>query len=101
MDILRIRKILENKESELKKRIYSISLADASNSSIPSDKSFELEQVKKIQEAIERIDLGDYGFCASCDSEIAEDLLLREPEADYCEHCEADEYQETSRDSVD
>lgn len=97
MDILHIRKILETKENELKKRIYSLSLAQASDINTPSDKFLELKQVKKVREAIERIDAGDYGTCASCDAEIPVEKLLKEPETDFCAHCEADEYHETSK----
>jgi len=47
----------------------------------------ERKLIKKIDEAIERIDTGDYGFCEVCGVEIGVERLEARPTADLCIDC--------------
>lgn len=43
--------------------------------------------IKKIEEAINRVDSGDYGYCESCGVEIGVQRLEARPTADLCIDC--------------
>jgi DnaK suppressor protein len=47
----------------------------------------ERKLIKKIDEAIERIDTGDYGYCDSCGVEIGIERLEARPTAELCIDC--------------
>lgn len=47
----------------------------------------ESKLVKKIDEALERIDSGDYGFCEVCGVEIGVERLEARPTAELCIDC--------------
>jgi len=47
----------------------------------------ERKLIKKIDEAIERIDTGDYGFCEVCGVEIGVERLEARPTAELCIDC--------------
>ena len=47
----------------------------------------ETLQVERINEALERIEVGDYGTCAVCGEEIPEARLAAVPETDRCAEC--------------
>lgn len=47
----------------------------------------ERKLIKKIDEAIERIDTGDYGYCEVCGVEIGVERLEARPTADLCIDC--------------
>jgi DnaK suppressor protein len=47
----------------------------------------ELKLVKKIEEAIERIDQNDYGYCTDCGAEIGIGRLEARPTATQCIDC--------------
>lgn len=87
MDTLRLKKVLENKESDCKKKLYALSRT------IHDQKISDIEHrsLEKIREAIDRIDMGDYGICASCDATISDMRLEHQPEADYCDSCDDEE----------
>jgi DnaK suppressor protein len=41
-----------------------------------------------VEEALDRLDAGDYGICLACDEAIAEKRLLALPWARYCVTCQ-------------
>ena len=47
----------------------------------------ERKLIKKIDESIERIDAGDYGFCEVCGVEIGVERLEARPTAELCIDC--------------
>ena len=47
----------------------------------------ERKLIKKIEETIERIDKGDYGYCAACGVEIGIKRLEARPTATLCIDC--------------
>ncbi len=47
----------------------------------------ERKLIKKIDEAISRIDADDYGFCESCGEEIGVQRLEARPTATLCIDC--------------
>jgi DnaK suppressor protein len=47
----------------------------------------ERKLIKKIDEAIERIDNGDYGYCDNCGVEIGLERLEARPTAELCIDC--------------
>ena len=47
----------------------------------------ERKLIKKIDEAIERIDTGDYGYCEVCGVEIGVERLEARPTAELCIDC--------------
>jgi DnaK suppressor protein len=49
---------------------------------------FEYMQLRQIQEALDRLQLGDYGICLSCDTAIAPKRLKALPWAKYCVTCQ-------------
>jgi len=58
-------------------------------------------QLRLVEEALDRLDAGDYGICLACDQPIAEKRLRALPWARYCVACqehtglELDAYRET------
>lgn len=44
-------------------------------------------QLVRIEAALERIDNGEYGFCAACDEEIARPRLELDPSNPFCVTC--------------
>ena len=49
---------------------------------------FEYLQLRQIQQALDRLQLGEYGICLSCDGPIASKRLQALPWAKYCVHCQ-------------
>ncbi len=47
----------------------------------------ESKLIKKINEALERIDSGDYGYCRTCGVEIGVQRLEARPTAELCVDC--------------
>lgn len=54
----------------------------------------ERDKVQRIQEALERIEEGDYGICESCEAEIAEGRLVALPFSRMCVNCQAEHEKE-------
>jgi len=62
--------------------------------SLESDRNFELrirdrerKLIAKMREAIQRIDDGTYGICASCGCDISEKRLIARPVTTQCIEC--------------
>ena len=49
---------------------------------------YEYMQLRQIQEALDRLQLGDYGICLSCDQAIPTKRLQALPWAKYCVRCQ-------------
>lgn len=48
----------------------------------------DYHQLRLVEEALDRLDTGDYGICVACDEPIAEKRLLALPWARYCVTCQ-------------
>lgn len=48
----------------------------------------DYRQLRMVEEALDRLDSGDYGVCLACDEPIAEKRLRALPWARYCVKCE-------------
>jgi len=66
--------------------------------SLESDRNFELrirdrerKLIMKIQEALERIDEGEFGICESCGEEIGEARLRARPVTTLCIDCKTEQ----------
>jgi len=51
-------------------------------------KSRGKDELRLIDEAIKRIDQGEYGTCAECEGKIAKKRLLVQPYSILCIHCQ-------------
>lgn len=105
MSTAKIRETLLNKRAELLLRVERTSKhlyqRDKPISSIFSEQSVEMEsreliyrldgegkeEIRKIDKALTRLDLGTYKFCGSCGEEIAKDRLEALPYTDKCIDC--------------
>ncbi len=82
-------------------------LADSLDiASMESSRDFQLRirdrervLIRKIKEALRRIDEGEYGYCVVCGNEIAEKRLMARPVATHCIDCktEAEQLERRSR----
>lgn len=66
--------------------------------SLESDRNFELrirdrerKLINKIREALERLDLDEYGICESCGEEIGEARLRARPVTTLCIECKTEQ----------
>jgi DnaK suppressor protein len=59
------------------------------------------ETLTRIEEALVRLDAGDYGSCAECDGEISEPRLRALPFAVRCQPCQQRHEQEQARQRSD
>jgi DnaK suppressor protein len=48
----------------------------------------DYNQLRLVEEALDRLDTGDYGVCLACDEPIAEKRLRALPWARYCVTCQ-------------
>ena len=48
----------------------------------------DYRQLRLVEEALDRLDAGDYGICLACDEPIAEKRLRALPWARYCVACQ-------------
>ena len=55
------------------------------------------ETLLRVREALQRLDAGEYGYCAECGGEIAEGRLRALPFAVRCRECEESQEQQTAR----
>ena len=69
-----------------------------------SDRSFELrirdrerKLINKIQEALKRIDMGEFGVCEECGEEIGEARLNVRPVTTLCINCKMEAEQKERR----
>lgn len=66
--------------------------------SLESDRNFELrirdrerKLIKKIREALERLDDGQFGLCESCEEEISVERLRARPVTTLCIDCKTEQ----------
>ncbi len=102
------RQILQNQLNELLREAgKTMSEMTSEKSNLPditdlataeSDRNFELrirdrerKLIKKIQEALERIDDGTFGTCEVCEEEIGEARLRARPVTTYCIDCKTEQ----------
>ncbi|AJF05547.1 MAG: RNA polymerase-binding protein DksA [Geoalkalibacter sp.] len=102
------RQILQNQLNELLREAgKTMSEMTSEKSNLPditdlataeSDRNFELrirdrerKLIKKIQEALERIDDGSFGICEVCEEEIGEARLRARPVTTYCIDCKTEQ----------
>ena len=64
-----------------------MSLAESSLSFVGQIRERESKLLSRIEEALKRIEQGDYGECASCGEEIGVKRLLARPVARLCITC--------------
>lgn len=48
----------------------------------------DYEKLRMVEEALDRLESGEYGICLSCDEAIAPRRLKAIPWAKYCVHCQ-------------
>jgi DnaK suppressor protein len=96
------RKLLEKRDdalSGLGESVNSVAraecVAEDDQAQISHDESISLginrldyAQLRLVEEALERIDSGDYGACLSCEEPIAPKRLRALPWARYCIRCQ-------------
>lgn len=103
-----IRQQLETKRQEVLQRVSDIQ-KDLHNEDNPVEKDFEEQAVqleneevlnaldaegratlRKIEQALQRIDAGNYGICAVCDTRIPIERLRVMPYTELCVDCAAE-----------
>jgi DnaK suppressor protein len=112
-----LKKMLENRRRELQAEVQGkmrgvreegswggklnevLDAVESAEADIQEDIEFALVQMKsetlnKVNDALNRLERGDYGFCYECGEEIAEKRLRALPFAVRCKDCE--EARETS-----
>lgn len=75
---------------------YSYHMADMASDSYDRELSFniaseEQEILYEIDDALKRIDEGEYGLCLDCDKKIPAKRLTALPYAKYCIQCQSKE----------
>ena len=60
-------------------------------------RSRELEKLRKIEAALERLTMGEFGICQACDEPIPRRRLLAIPWADRCVPCQERVHESTWR----
>jgi DnaK suppressor protein len=100
-----LKRMLEDRRAEIQNKLRSLresmpaeiaQVRDPEEQSVDDfvqDVDFALMQMKsetlrKIDEAIQRLEAGTYGTCAECDEEIAEARLKALPFAGLCRNCQ-------------
>ena len=68
-----------------------VALADANQSFAGRILERESKLLRRIEEALERLDQGDYGDCSSCGEEIGVKRLMAQPVAKLCIECKDDQ----------
>lgn len=70
-------------------RVGRLSRMDALQSQAMSQETQRRRDVElaRIEQALKRIDSGDYGYCVSCDGEISTERLKLDPSNPFCIHC--------------
>jgi RNA polymerase-binding transcription factor DksA len=71
---------------------YSIHLAEYATDNQAIETAFDLRRIQQdrlaqVEEALERVERGDYGICESCGKAISIDRLLAKPSARFCVPC--------------
>lgn len=95
-----MRKLLEEAEKTVSAMNQdTVNIPDPNDrATLESDRNFELrirdrerKLLNKIRDAIERIDVGEFGICESCGEEISEGRLKARPVTTLCIDCKTDE----------
>lgn len=60
--------------------------AEENSTDLGIRESFE-ERLEHIEEALRKIDRGEYGTCESCGNSIEQEILAIDPESEYCKSC--------------
>ena len=73
--------------------MHTVEMGDSSEADVQDDIEFALIQMKaetlqKIDQALVRLEEGDYGYCFECGEEIAQQRLRALPFALRCKDCE-------------
>jgi DnaK suppressor protein len=63
--------------------------------------NLDYSQLRMVDEALERLDAGDYGICLACEEAVAPKRLLAVPWARYCIKCQDTAGAEMDRERVD
>jgi DnaK suppressor protein len=103
-DLNKIRADLIERRNELNEHLYKLSTEKISDDQVqdPGDQALtstmenlrsslqdtELEEFKRIQQALQKIDDGTYGICIDCGSDISEKRLKSYPNAARCLVCQ-------------
>ena len=72
--------------------IYSVHMADAGTDAHQMEKNFlfiarENHYIKNLENALERIDSGNFGVCSLCGELIPEERMIEVPNATKCVEC--------------
>ena len=72
--------------------IYSVHMADAGTDAHQMEKNFlfiarENHYIKNLENALERIDSGNFGICSLCGELIPEERMIEVPNATKCVEC--------------
>ena len=76
--------------------VYSVHMADAGTDSYEREKGFHLinreaNYIQYLNLALQRIESGEFGICAVCDSKIPEERMMEVPNATKCVTCKEGE----------
>ena len=76
--------------------VYSVHMADAGTDSYEREKGFHLmnretNYIQHLNLALQRIESGEFGICAVCDSKIPEERMMEVPNATKCVTCKEGE----------
>jgi len=63
--------------------------------------NLDYSQLRMVDEALERLDAGDYGICLACEEAVAPKRLLAVPWARYCIKCQDTAGAEMDRERAD
>ncbi len=74
-----------------------VALAESNQSLAGRILERESKLLSRIEEALERLDQGDYGDCASCGEEIGVKRLMAQPAARLCIECKDEQERLESR----
>ena len=72
--------------------IYSVHMADAGTDAHQMEKNFlfiarENHYIKNLENALERVDSGNFGVCSLCGKLIPEERMIEVPNATKCVEC--------------
>jgi RNA polymerase-binding transcription factor DksA len=76
--------------------VYSVHMADAGTDSYEREKGFHLmnretNYIQHLNFALQRIESGEFGICAVCDSKIPLERMMEVPNATKCVTCKEGE----------
>jgi len=88
-----ILKIIQSHEQESSTSIHSIDEVDQASELVEKMMDFAMSSnfrtnIKKVEDALKRIELGEFGKCANCSNEISIKRLEVLPFTQYCIECQ-------------